>query len=611
MNHVTMIWSGIAAATLLLGVVHLAVWRQDRRQYANLALALAAASLAGISFTELGMMTAQTPQAWGQWVRWCHVPMFIHICAAMAFVRLYLGTGSMPLIWIVVGLRVLILVMNFDGQPNFNFASIDGIERIPFLGDQVIVVSRAVVSPWQWIATLSVLLYVCFFLQATVALVRRGTVEERRKALVVGGGIFLFTLLSSLFTQLVIWRGISLPMLITPPFVLSLAAMAVEMARDSLRARRLAVELRESKNRLELAADATGLGFVGWHLASRELWVTQQFRNLFGIAAEADVTVDELAKRVHPDDLPRVRAALLRSVQAHDLCDVEFRVRQPTGMRWLSLRGNVASAGNKQEEVLRGVLRDVSDRMRAEENAQELRKELAHAGRVTMLGQLASALAHELSQPLGAILRNAEVAELMLGRPSPDLEELREIVADIHRDNRRAADVIERLRALLKRKQMQVQPLAIASLVEDASTLVRADAAARHVSVECEMQDFLPLVSGDRVHLAQVLINLIINGMDAAVSASGSTRRVVVVARQTGRDAVEIAVTDSGAGIADDVLPLVFEPFFTTKAEGMGMGLAVSRTIIEAHGGRLWAENEPAGGASFRLTLPTIQEAAA
>jgi len=256
---------------------------------------------------------------------------------------------------------------------------------------------------------------------------------------------------------------------------------------------------------------------------------------------------------------------------------------------------------------MRGVIRDISGQRRVQDESQELRRELTHTGRVSLLGQLASSLAHELSQPLGAILRNAEAAEIVLGDAAPDIEELKAIVADIRRDDHRAGEVIDRMRALLKRRQLDLQPVAVEGLLNDVVTLVRSDAASRHVEVVCSAEKGLPPVMGDRVHLSQVLLNLIINGMDAVRERPVADRRVAVAARRGADGAVEIAVSDSGAGIPPDSLPRVFDPFFTTKATGMGIGLSVSKTIVDAHGGKIGAENGGAGGAVFRILLPPLQ----
>jgi C4-dicarboxylate-specific signal transduction histidine kinase len=279
--------------------------------------------------------------------------------------------------------------------------------------------------------------------------------------------------------------------------------------------------------------------------------------------------------------------------------------------RWISSQGRVEFDATGQPILLRGTSREVTARKHAEHESQLLREEIAHAGRVSTMGQLASALAHEINQPLGAILRNAEAAELFLQHPSPDLDEIRAILADIREDDERAGLVIDRMRGLLRRQTLETQRLDVGALVGEVAALVRVDAAMRQVKLHVDVQADLPRAMGDRVHLQQVLLNLIINAMDALDGASLENRRISVTARGDGAQIVEIAVSDTGPGIPADTLARIFEPFFTTKPTGMGMGLAISRTIVETHGGELWAENKSDGGTTFRLTLPIAEGAAA
>lgn len=257
-----------------------------------------------------------------------------------------------------------------------------------------------------------------------------------------------------------------------------------------------------------------------------------------------------------------------------------------------------------QTFTIAGLLAQRAQRRRAEAEVLAQRTELAHVTRVSMMGQLSSALAHELNQPLGAILRNAEAAELFLQREKPDLEEIRAILADIRKDDQRAGSVINRMRSLLKRNRLESNPLDLGALLEETVTLARSDALARRVNLTLQIPAPLPVVRGDRVHLQQVLLNLILNGMDAMADCSIVERLLVVRAEPAADGGVEVAVSDGGTGIPPDKVERLFEPFFTTKPDGLGMGLAISKTIIEAHGGKIRAENNPGKGATFRFNLP-------
>jgi signal transduction histidine kinase len=245
-------------------------------------------------------------------------------------------------------------------------------------------------------------------------------------------------------------------------------------------------------------------------------------------------------------------------------------------------------------------------RHRAEAEIQKQQAELAHVSRVSTMGQLATALTHELNQPLGAILRNTEAAEIFLQSPNPNLDEIRAILADIRKDDQRAGDVIDRMRTLLKRRSLLSARLDLRELLDDTLALARVDAESRGVKLAVEVPAHLPPAFGDRVQLQQVLLNLILNGMDAMNQIPREQRQLAVRIGETDGN-LHVSVSDRGAGIAPSDAEHIFEPFFTTKIEGMGMGLAISRTIIEAHGGKIWMDANAASGTTFHFSLPRMK----
>lgn len=280
---------------------------------------------------------------------------------------------------------------------------------------------------------------------------------------------------------------------------------------------------------------------------------------------------------------------------------IEHEVLAPNGeIRWQQWRDRGLFDGHGRIVEYQAVGRDITDRKRAEEAMQKL----AHAGRVAMLGELTGSIAHEINQPLGAILSNAEAAEMLLDSDVPPLDEVRNILADIRKDDLRASDVIRRVRSLLHKRELTMVPCDLHEVTDEVVRLLAADARRRNVSLEMDFASGASAIRGDRVYLQQVLVNLILNGMEAMVDTPENARRIAVRIQSNDNQALMVAVTDAGHGIAAEKLPRVFDSFFTTKEHGMGLGLAIARSIVEVHGGRIWASNNPGGGATFSFTLP-------
>ena len=291
--------------------------------------------------------------------------------------------------------------------------------------------------------------------------------------------------------------------------------------------------------------------------------------------------------------------------QSEPIRDLECAVcTKRRGVRQVSLSADVVEMGNEPCFIV--IIRDITDRKLVE----EAHRDLIHASRVAALGELTASIAHEVNQPLGAILSNAEAAELLLESESPPLDELRKILADIRNDDVRAGEIIHHIRLLMRKRAMKRGSLDVNELSAEVVRLMETEVQRRNVSLNTEFTAAPATIFGDRVHLQQVLMNLILNGMEAMVDMPAAERRLYVRTASNGQRRVEISVTDSGRGIPPEKLPRLFDSFFTTKENGMGLGLAIARSIIDAHHGRIFAENNSDGGATFRFDFPVSDDLA-
>jgi len=330
--------------------------------------------------------------------------------------------------------------------------------------------------------------------------------------------------------------------------------------------------------------------------------VNERWESLFGhMRAEVQGrTAAEINLYVNPADRDAFYA---KAKTAGFVRDFEVDMRTRLGrLRRVVLNAETVELGGAPGFII--LVRDVTEQRQAEREAAEQREQLAHLTRVAMLGGLSGALAHELNQPLTAILSNAQAGQRLLKKTPVDLQDLHEIFEDIEHADKRAGEVIRRLRALLKKGDAQRQPVDFSNLVHEVLELTHANLVAYNVEVITRLKEDLPRVLGDRVQLQQVLLNLIVNACDAMRSTAVARRRLTVVGAVDEVGRVRISVADCGSGLDGTDLERLFEPFVTTKEHGLGVGLSISRAVVTAHGGRLWAETNGEGGATFHVSLP-------
>jgi PAS domain S-box-containing protein len=283
----------------------------------------------------------------------------------------------------------------------------------------------------------------------------------------------------------------------------------------------------------------------------------------------------------------------------------EERITDARGkVRWLqTVKRPILEKDGSANQTL-GTSTDITQRKETELELRRQRAELAHVTRISIMGELAASLAHELNQPLTAILSNAQAALRFMAANPADLNEIREILKEIVQDNSRASEVIRRMRALFRKEEVEFVSVDVGSVIDDVMMLVHSDAVLQNVHISIESNSELPPVRGDRVQLQQVILNLLVNSFEALKNRPAHDRQVVVRVERGGAGLLKVAVRDRGTGLSGDKLDKIFQPFYTTKGEGLGMGLSISRSIIESHGGHLWAENNPDRGATFYFTLP-------
>jgi PAS domain S-box-containing protein len=537
------------------------------------------------------------------------------------------------------------------------------------------------------------------------------------------------------FQEPTLWDRYREEMLALIALLVVQSALIAALLAQSSRRRRAEESLRESEDRMSLAAESTNLGLWQLDVATYRIWATEQCRQILGLDPREPVTRTSFINACHPEDRARATKMCEEAVAGAKSYEQEYRVVHGDGrVRWIldrarsicdgtgklvrmtgvvidiTERKEAEAALRESEERYRGVVetqtelicrylpdttltfvndaycryfgrsreelvgtrfieliperaraatlqsveslvagrrdgtmehtvlrldgsigwqqwndhvirdteggvieiqgigRDMTELKRAEAEARERREQVTHLTRVAILGELSGALAHELNQPLAAILSNAQAAQRMLAREPVDLTELREILGDIASDDNRAGEVIRRLRELFRRGELQLLPVDVNEIIEETLGLAHSEIIAHHVTVATSMAHDLPKVNGDRIQLQQVMLNLILNACEAMDRTNPNERSLRLMTEPHDSDgAVTIAVSDRGCGFLPEVATRVFEPFYTTKKQGLGLGLSISRSIVAAHGGRLWAANNPDGGATFFTVLPGIE----
>jgi len=382
--------------------------------------------------------------------------------------------------------------------------------------------------------------------------------------------------------------------------VTHIASIAIERARAETALRRSEAFLAEGER-------LSQTGTFSWCVATDEVkWSDETYR-IFGIEVGTPVTVGLAFDRVHPEDAPACRIRMQRArLETRDL-GLGFRLRMADGsVKHVHIVAHATRDGSGQVEYI-GAVQDVTERRKSDDALARLRSELAHVARAESLGALTASIAHEVNQPLSGIMTNASTCLRMLGMDPPDLPGARETARRTIRDGERASQVISRLRALFSKKMGATERVDLNEATREVIALTLSELQRNRVILITELGDDLPAVEGDRVQLQQVILNLLLNANEAMGAVPDRPRELLIRTAREGNDGVRLAMQDTGVGFAPENVNRLFDSFYTTKSKGMGIGLFVSRSIIESHEGRLWARPNEGPGATFSFALPCVR----
>lgn len=358
--------------------------------------------------------------------------------------------------------------------------------------------------------------------------------------------------------------------------------------------------LSEKATQLAMAVNSVHLGLWRWDASTGSFWASDEFKNIFGLPASPNAEYESVVSRIHPDD----RGAFDTLVRcAHGVMTVEVRLLVlQNDVRWITATAAAVHSRYRRLLCITGVVVDVTPRRRTEDELRNQRSQLTHLMRLALVGQFSGALAHEVTQPLTSILSNAQTVQNLLAKKAASAEEMQEILQDIIGDDLRAVEVVKRIKALLHRGEADLKPTDVVQLLKDTLSIARSELRERRIVTRLHVPLSLPQVLADRVQIQQVVLNLLLNAADAMANTPPPNRAIEIAAMHN-PPVVTVSIADRGSGVDDSRLHEIFEPFYSSKSEGLGLGLAISRSIIAAHGGRLWAVNNPGGGATMHFTL--------
>jgi len=589
-----------SAACLMLGLVSLTLWLRGSRQDQYLLAATMALAAGASAMTELSLAHAADIARYEAVMDLQILAVFVIVVSLVWFVYVHLGTAPKRLAQVITVLWTVHVAAHYLVPGGAVFSEITSLERVRAPWGEMFTLARGPVSPWRVPADAASLLVLLYLLLASVRAWRAGS---RQRAAVIGGGSVLFIVLGGIHTPLVDEGIVHTPYMISFAFLAVVMAVTYQLVEEVLRAGRYSREMAMRDERWQQL-----LGGLPLLVARRDATGRIQDANAAMLDAtgysKEELVGQHFAQLVPKADMDRAMARFGRAMKG----DAEA----PGIVQLLAKDGSTRSVAwstmplKDADSRIIGALSvglDLTEQERAEAEIERSRREMDRLSRMMLLGEFSAGLAHELSQPLAAILSNAQAARRFLAKPSPDMDEVRAIVDDIIADDKRAGDVIHALRVMLRQDHARSGSADLSAAVRTASSLLAGELRSHHVALVLRLDEHARPVPGDGVQIQQVVMNLMLNAVRAMEQVTPARRELTITSRVSD-DGVVVSVADRGPGIASEVLPTMFEPFVTSRGGGLGMGLAICRRIVAGRGGRIWAENRQGGGATVHFSLP-------
>jgi len=604
LSWLTVIWSLCAGACGMLGFLHFALWLRDRTRSIYLISSLMACAALANSLGELLLMQADEVMAAARLMRLENLAAGVLVVTVAWFIDRYFGPARR---WLAVSITALwsaALIINFASPWSLVYSEITALEQRSTLWGEPFVLLVGHRNPWVILPEIASLLLIGYSIDASIRAWRRGM---GGRAVLTGGAVAVFIIAAGIHAPLVDAGLVPTPYMVGLAFMAIVLMLGYQLAADAFLTARYAARVKESEERWRALTSQVQLAVIGLDEQGRVNFTNPFFEKLLGSGAHrvhGRPATDMLVPSEREEALRRLRGAARAPVRPHGRWTI---VGASGEERTIALSHVRLTRPDGAYAGILSVGADITGELAARQEVARLRSETGHLMRINAMGEVASALAHELNQPLAAILSNAQAARRLMAAGKAEEAELREILDDIVRDDKRAGEIIHGLRAMLRKGETTIEVFDLREVIGTIARILNSEIIGRRTTLRLEEGPGRPMVRAGRVEIQQVVLNLALNALEAMEETPPASREMVIsCAVEDGM--VTTGVRDSGPGISPTAMETLFEPFQTTKAQGLGVGLSICRRIVESSGGRIQARNNDGGGATLSFSLPALDE---